>query len=159
MTTTDSAKANVTVRPPSPEDHEEWTQLFRGYREFYSLAPDEEVVQRVWQWIQRGTHGVRAVLAIADDKPIGFAHYREFARPSSGTVGVFLDDLFTHPDARNLGAGRALIGHLSGIADRGSYSVLRWITASDNVRARALYDDVAQATAWVTYDIKRAGQF
>jgi hypothetical protein len=33
------------------------------------------------------------------------------------------------------------------------HSVVRWITAADNARARGLYDKVAQAGDWVTYDI------
>jgi hypothetical protein len=33
------------------------------------------------------------------------------------------------------------------------HSVVRWITAADNARARGLYDKVAQSTQWVTYDL------
>jgi hypothetical protein len=32
--------------------------------------------------------------------------------------------------------------------------VIRWITADDNYRARAVYDRVATRTKWVTYDLK-----
>ena len=39
-------------------------------------------------------------------------------------------------------------------ADRAGWSVLRWITADNNYRARSAYDQVATRTAWVTYDIK-----
>lgn len=31
-------------------------------------------------------------------------------------------------------------------------TVVRWVTAEDNDVARRLYDRVATATAWVTYD-------
>jgi hypothetical protein len=34
------------------------------------------------------------------------------------------------------------------------WTVIRWITAEDNYRARALYDRLADRTKWVTYDIK-----
>ena len=33
-------------------------------------------------------------------------------------------------------------------------NVVRWITAADNTTARSLYDQVATATSWVTYDMK-----
>ena len=34
------------------------------------------------------------------------------------------------------------------------WTVIRWITAEDNARARKVYDRLATKTAWVTYDIK-----
>jgi len=37
-------------------------------------------------------------------------------------------------------------------AQRGA-SVVRWITAADNAHARALYDELATRTPWVTYDM------
>ena len=35
-------------------------------------------------------------------------------------------------------------------------TVVRWITAEDNYRARGLYDKVAQRTSWLTYDMAPA---
>jgi hypothetical protein len=37
---------------------------------------------------------------------------------------------------------------------RREWSVVRWITAEDNYRARAVYDRLAERTKWITYDIK-----
>jgi hypothetical protein len=37
-------------------------------------------------------------------------------------------------------------------AERG-WTVIRWITADDDHRARRAYDRVATRTAWVTYDM------
>jgi hypothetical protein len=34
--------------------------------------------------------------------------------------------------------------------------VIRWITADDNYRARAVYDRLGERTKWLTYDIKLA---
>ena len=143
----------LTVRPVRASEFPQWAQLYRGYRYFYTLVPDETVIERVWRWITDDTHEVNALVAVAGQELVGLAHYRRFARPSSGTEGIFLDDLFTAPDARGMGAGRALLGHLSALAEREGRSVVRWITAEDNSRARALYDSTATATKWVTYDM------
>lgn len=143
----------VVVRPVLASDLLQWAELYRGYRDFYRLVPDEAVIERVWRWVTDDTHEVNALVAVHDRNLIGLAHYRRFARPSSGTEGLFLDDLFTAPAARGMGAGRALLGHLSALAEREGGSVVRWITAEDNSRARALYDSTAVATRWVTYDM------
>jgi ribosomal protein S18 acetylase RimI-like enzyme len=134
----------------------EWAELYRGYRDYYMLAPDEAVIERVWRWITDASHEVNALVAVAGQSLVGLAHYRRFARPSSGTEGLFLDDLFTAPTARGMGAGRALLRHLSSLAEGEGRSVVRWITAEDNARARALYDSTATATKWVTYDMTPA---
>ena len=84
---------------------------------------------------------------------MGLAHYRRFARPSTGSVGIFLDDLFTSPHARGSGVGRALLRELSSVAEQEGNSVVRWITAEGNTRARRLYDSTSTSTKWVTYDL------
>ena len=86
------------------------------------------------------------------DGIVAIGHYRRFSRPSTGTVGIWLDDLFTTTEARGKGAARALIHRLAEIAGSEGRSVVRWITADDNHRAQALYDKVATRTHWVTYD-------
>ena len=47
----------------------------------------------------------------------------------------------------------ALSAAISDEATCRGWSVVRWITAADNHRARAAYDRVATATPWVTYDM------
>ena len=142
----------VTVRPLLPDDRRRWAELFRGYRDFYRLAPDEAVVERVWAWTQDPEHETSGLVALHGDRIVGLAHWRPFARPSTGTVGLWLDDLFTDPDVRGRGVGRALVAHLRDLAAQRGCSVVRWITADDNATAMRLYDDVATRTRWVTYD-------
>jgi GNAT superfamily N-acetyltransferase len=85
---------------------------------------------------------------------LGLAHFRPFARPLSASTGGFMDDLFVAPQGR----GHSVADHLiQGVRDHGAaqgWSVIRWITAEDNYRARAVYDRLADKTKWVTYDIK-----
>jgi GNAT superfamily N-acetyltransferase len=143
----------VTVRDLADRDFGEWADLFRGYREFYRLDPDEDVITRVWSWLRDPSAAVDAFVAELDGRLVGIAHYRRFLRPSAGSTGLYLDDLFTHPGARGGGVGRALIERLSALAAAEDLSVVRWITAEDNRTARRLYDSVAVATPWVTYDL------
>ncbi|WP_104168869.1 GNAT family N-acetyltransferase [Arthrobacter sp. SX1312] len=142
----------VSVRPLAPSDEPRWRELFRGYRGFYHLEESEEVVSRVWGWLMDPGHECQALVAESVDGIVAIGHYRRFSRPSTGTVGIWLDDLFTAPEARGRGAGRALIHRLTGIAGSEGRSVVRWITADDNHQAQALYDQVATRTYWATYD-------
>ncbi|WGW10595.1 GNAT family N-acetyltransferase [Saxibacter everestensis] len=142
----------VTVRPLAPADEARWRELFRGYRDFYRLQESADVVSRVWGWLTTSEHECEALVAEGEDGIVAIGHYRRFSRPSTGTVGIWLDDLFTDPAARGRGAARALIAHLTELAGMEGRSVVRWITADDNHPAQALYDQVANRTHWVTYE-------
>ena len=142
----------VSVRPLDPSDEPRWRELFRGYRDFYRLQEDEDVVSRVWGWLMDPCHECQGLVADSENGIVAIAHCRRFSRPSTGTVGIWLDDLFTSAEARGRGAARALIQRLAEIAGSEERSVVRWITAEDNHGAQALYDQVATRTHWVTYD-------
>lgn len=141
-----------TIRPIEPADEARWRELFRAYREFYKLPASEDVVDRVWTWLNDPSHETHGLVAVLGTAVSGIAHYRKFARPSTGTTGLWLDDLFTDPDARGQGLGRALIDQLTQNARENDLSVVRWITADDNHPAQKLYDNIARTTNWVTYD-------
>ncbi|MEV7278860.1 GNAT family N-acetyltransferase [Streptomyces sp. NPDC093111] len=145
---------DIKVRPVTAEDFAPWRALYRGYAEFYRVEQTDEAAERVWAWIHDPGHEVNAL--VAEDSAgrlVGLAHYRPFARPLSATTGCFLDDLFVAPDSRGSGAADRLLEALRGIAAERGWSVVRWITADDNHRARAKYDQVATRTMWVTYDM------
>ncbi|MEG1770006.1 MAG: GNAT family N-acetyltransferase, partial [Comamonas sp.] len=84
---------------------------------------------------------------------VGLAHFRAFPEPLLGQELGFLDDLFVPLAHRGQGTGRKLIEAVAAIARQRGWPVLRWITAQDNAAARRLYDQMARATPWVTYDL------
>ncbi|MCJ1675840.1 GNAT family N-acetyltransferase [Streptomyces sp. APSN-46.1] len=146
--------SQIQVRDARPEDFAQWRALYRGYADFYKVEQTEEAADTVWSWVNDPGHEVNALVAEdADGMLIGLAHYRPFARPLSATVGCYLDDLFVAPESRGSGAVDLLLGRLSAIAAERGWSVVRWITADDNHRARSKYDQVATRTMWITYDM------
>ena len=145
----------VIIRPVKAEDRVGWGRLYAGYAAFYMVTQTEDMRARVWSWLMSGENGLNGLVAEdAQGKLIGLAHFRPFARPLSATIGGFLDDLFVDPDARGSGAADLLMDHLKSEGQKRGWSVIRWITAEDNYRARKLYDKLADKTRWVTYDIK-----
>lgn len=144
----------MLIRKPDADDFDRWATLYAGYAEFYGVTQTPDMLERVWGWIHDPAHTVQGLVAEQDGRLLGLAHFRAFARPLSATMGGFLDDLFVPPDARGSGAAKALIDGVAAEGRTQGWSVIRWITAEDNYRARALYDRVADRTKWLTYDIK-----
>ncbi len=148
-----------TVRPVGTDEFDAWTRLYRGYAEFYGTPTSDEHQRLVWSWIH-DDRSVECIVAAPVDaageetgEPQGLAHLRAWVRPLRGVVAGYLDDLFVDPDHRGSGAVDALFVAIDEIAvDRG-WSVVRWTTAEDNYRARAVYDRLATRTTWITYDM------
>ena len=144
-----------SIRNVEPADAEAWADLYAGYREFYRLSEDATVVATTWRWTLDGEHGMRGLVAVHNDGTIGaLANLRTFARPSSGTIGLYLDDLFTSTRHRGNGLASLLLDRAAIVAGEVGASVVRWITADDNATARSVYDTKATATSWVTYDMR-----
>lgn len=140
----------VDVRPAAERDRERWAELYRGYCAFYEVpVPD---LDHLWQRLTTGGE-LECFVAELDGEVVGLAHVRAFARPLEGDTAGFLDDLFVDPTRRGSGAGAALLEHLRSLADERGWGVVTWITAADNHLARGLYDRLAEAQQWVTYDM------
>lgn len=144
---------SLHVRTVTADDAPAWAELYRGYRVFYELPDDAASIARTWGWVLEGRHGLVGLVATREDEIVGLANVRWFARPSTGAMGLYLDDLFTAPSARSHGVARALLARVAELAGEGGANLVRWITAADNRVARRLYDSVARETPWVTYDM------
>ncbi|KAB0569347.1 GNAT family N-acetyltransferase [Brucella pituitosa] len=142
----------IKIRAVEPTDETSWKKLYRGYAAFYKVPMDEDILKRTWAWLQDSTHPLEGLVAESGENVIGFAHYWPQPRPLQGQDAGFLDDLFVDPSYRGRGVGRLLIEALSDIAHIRNWTMLSWVTAQDNVTARRLYDDVATAANWVTYE-------
>ena len=130
-----------------------WRALYEGYATFYKRTMTDEIAAAVWRWINDPGHEVEGAIALCDGIPVGLAHYRRMPSPLRGADVGFLDDLFVAPDARGGGVARALFAHLRAVAAERGWPVVRWLTADDNYRARALYDRVGAKTLWNTYEM------
>ena len=147
------------VRHVNGDEFAPWTRLFRGYADFYHWPTTDEHQRRVWGWIH-DERSVEALVAVPVDasgnetgEPQGLAHLRSWVRPLRGVVCGYLDDLFVEPAFRGSGAVDALFAEITRIALERDWPVVRWTTADDNYRARAVYDQRALRTTWITYDM------
>jgi GNAT superfamily N-acetyltransferase len=143
------------IRPVLSNDRAAWDMLYQGYAAFYQVPQTEAMRETVWSWLMDDAKDVHGLVAQSDSGMLlGLAHFRSYARPLSASTGGFLDDLFVAPEGRGNGIAEALIDAICDHGRAHGWTVLRWITAEDNYRARAVYDRVAEKTKWATYDIK-----
>lgn len=143
----------LTIAPVRPADRPDWEALFRAYQAFYNT--DASAAEpRVWDWIQTPDEPYWADIARDQaGRALGLVQYSLMHRSLSGAQVVYLSDLYTLPEARGLGVGRALIDHVRGFARANGYPSVRWLTAEGNSVARRLYDSYAPASGFILYSV------
>jgi GNAT superfamily N-acetyltransferase len=108
----------------------------------------------VWSWLLDPGHVLEALVAREPGgRLVGLAHFRAMPRPLTGSDAAFLDDLFVDPDYRGHGLGDQLLLRLKEVARERGWTIIRWLTADNNYRARGVYDRHATRTQWITYQI------
>src|SRR5687767_1323842 len=136
-----------TIRTLQPNDRPQWGALWRGYLEFYKSEIPDDVTELTWRRLLDPEAPILGFCAAEPDgKLLGIVHY--LFHPVTWAAGprCYLEDLFTAPEARGRGVGKALIEAVYAAADARGADQVYWLTQEFNATARRLYDQVATAT-------------
>ena len=141
----------LVVRALRPDERRSWEPLWQGYLAFYKAAVAPEVTETTWGRLHDPAEPMSVLGAFIDGTLVGIVHYL-FHR-STWTIGnyCYLQDLFTAPEARGQGAGRALIEAVYDRAEVAGASRVYWLTQETNATARALYDTLADRPGFIQY--------
>lgn len=122
----------LSIRPATPTDLPLIAQFIRDLAEYEKLA---HAVRFDEAGLGERLFGPRpyaeVVIGEIDGTPQGFALFFHNFSTFEGRPGLYLEDVFVHPQARGSGLGKALLVHLAGLAvERGcarfEWSVLDW---------------------------------
>ena len=150
-----NSMTDLTIRPAVPADFEQWLPLWDGYNAFYGrsgpTALDRAVTNVTWARFFATGEPVHALVAEADGQLLGLAHYLFHRTTTMIANTCYLNDLFTVPQARGRGVGRALIEAVAEQARAAGSPRLYWLTQENNATARKLYDAVAKNSGFIVY--------
>jgi GNAT superfamily N-acetyltransferase len=144
-----------TVRPLIAADEPQWRTLWAAYLDFYGTTLPAEVFDTTWARLMSGAadepHGLAAV---DGDTLLGITHYLFQRTCWKVERQVYLQDLFTAPDARGRGVARALIEAVYAAADAAGAPAVFWLTQEFNYYGRILYDQVGVRGPFIRYTRK-----
>ncbi len=141
----------LTVRPVTAADFDNWKSLWNGYLEFYEASLSEETTLTTFQRLLDDKEPMHAALAEADGVAVGLVQFVEHRTSWSTANTMYLQDLFVAPSARRLGVGEALIQHVYGQARALGCAKVYWLTHETNQTAMALYDQIGERSGFVHY--------
>ena len=142
------------IRDIHLKDKKQWEKLYKSYADFYKVEMNDQILQTVWNWLHDKNHVVKGLVCEVDVNIVGLAHYRSMPSPLRGEDIGFLDDLFVNPKHRGQKIGEKMLNELKKISKSKGWNIMRWITRNDNLRAKSLYDRVAEKTTWDLYELK-----
>jgi GNAT superfamily N-acetyltransferase len=141
----------LIVRSAAPADFAQWAPLWEGYNLFYKRVVPAEVTQMTWSRFFDAYEPVHAAVAEEDGRLLGLVHYLFHRNTAMIGPTCYLQDLFTHEDARGKGIGRALIEAVYERARAAGSPRVYWMTHETNLTAMKLYDKVAERSGFVQY--------
>jgi GNAT superfamily N-acetyltransferase len=142
----------TTVRELRADDRARWDDLWAGYLEFYKTDLPRSVTEATWRRLMDPNDQPYGLVALdADGRVRGIVHYHFHLSTWSIPGYCYLEDLFVDPATRGRGAGRALIEAVYRAADKRGVTRVYWHTENDNLRAQALYNQVAVLAPFVQY--------
>lgn len=146
----------ITIRPLQPTDRAAWQPLWDGYNAFYDRAGETalpaQITETTWSRFFDASEPVHALVAEDDQgRLLGLVHYLYHRSTTRIELTCYLQDLFTTPEARGRGVGRALIQAVYGAAREAGVKRVYWQTHTTNAAGRALYDKVAQHFGFIVY--------
>ena len=144
----------LTIRPATPDDAE---LILR-------FITDLAIYEKAEQEVKTDAAGIRDSLFAEDStahglicenagQPIGYAVYFFNYSTWLGKHGLYLEDLYVSPEARGLGAGKALLRHLAQLAVARDCGRFEWSVLDWNTPAIDFYESFGARpqSEWTTY--------
>ena len=147
----DSA-SGLTVTEVGEADMADLAPSLLAYARFYGEDPATDDLTAMARALIATGAGTQLAARDRVGEVVGHATVLWSWDTTLGLPLAVMEDLFVRPDARSLGAGRALLDACRGLAATRGCRWLQWQTAPDNVVAQRLYDSLgAERSTWYAY--------
>lgn len=142
---------NLSVRPAVAADTAVIMGFIRALADYEKLLHEVEATEADLAGHLFGeTPRLFCDIAEQDGTPVGFAIWFYNYSTFRGRPGIYLEDLFVIPEARGLGAGKALLRALAQRCEAQGLARLEWAVLNWNAPAIAFYDGLGAGsqTEW-----------
>lgn len=118
--------SQITIRYAQESDIPQILQFIRELASYENMLSDvvaTEDLLREWIFEKKKAE---VILAVKDNKSVGFALFFHNFSTFLGRAGIYLEDLFVEPEHRSKGIGKALLQRLAQITMERGCGRLEW---------------------------------
>ena len=137
---------SFTIHPlqNTPDEYQQWHVLWQDYLKFYESTVPDEVTAHNWASVHNPDSPIDAIGAFdVNGKMLGLVQTVIHLSTWSVAPRCYLNDLYTTPEARGKGVGRALIEAVYAMAKAKGCVKVHWLTHESNVTGQSLYNQLA----------------
>jgi GNAT superfamily N-acetyltransferase len=132
--------SDIRIRRAQPEDAALVHQLIRELADYERLSHEMVSTQAdIAKALFEPNARVFCKLAEIEGEAVGFAIWFYSYSTFQGRAGMYLEDLYVRPDARQAGVGGALLRALAQQCEKEGLPRLNWLTLNWNQRAADFY--------------------
>ncbi|MEU4535225.1 GNAT family N-acetyltransferase [Streptosporangium sp. NPDC023825] len=142
------------IRPATPDDVPAIIDMIRGLAEYErALDKVETTADMLHETLFGPSPSVFCHIAVDGERTAGFAIWFVSYSTWLGTHGIYLEDLFVHPEHRGGGYGKQLLATLAGICVERGYGRFEWSVLDWNTPAIDFYRAIGaeQVDEWDRY--------
>ena len=145
----------MTLRAAVSDDVPLILEFIRALAAYEKLAHEVEATEdrlRATLYPVSGRPAAECVLAYDGDVPAGFAIFFSTYSTFLSKAGLYLEDIFVHPEFRGKGIGRSLFLHLARLANERGCGRMEWSVLDWNAPAIGFYESLGarRMDAWTT---------
>jgi GNAT superfamily N-acetyltransferase len=137
-------------------DLDELLALMRAYCDFYATEPSDDALLGMSRALlaEPQREGVQLIARDGGRRAVGFATvFWSWDTTEGSRIGI-MNDLYVVPGARGSGLADRLIEACRERCARRGAARLEWLTAPENVRARAVYERLgSMREPWLVYTL------
>jgi len=149
--------ADLSIRPAGEADVPAILALIRALAEYgHAASGAVAITEALLREAMFGSpRTVEVLLASVGQEIAGFAMFFHNFSSWRGRRGIFLEDLFVHPEMRRRGVGRALLAELARIALVRNCARIEWLVVDWNQPAIDFYRSLGAVPLkeWTTFRI------
>ena len=128
-----------TIREATHDDVPTILRFIRELAEFEGLADEVVATEEDLTRTLFDTRSPEVVIALWQDRPIGFALFFHNYSTFLGKPGIYLEDIYIQPEMRGRGFGKAMLGHLARMALERGCGRLEWWCLDENIPSIEFY--------------------
>ena len=143
----------IELRPVTAADRTVWGALWTGYLNYYETELPSQVHETSFErLISDDPDTFSGLIAWSGEAARGLVHWVRHPHMWRPEGVIYLQDLYTVPEARGRGVARRLVEAVYADADARGCPHVYWMTQEFNYAGRMLYDRIGRRTPFIRYD-------